>query len=105
MLYLIDEALNQVALFVQVLVIVALLGPIRARRNDCLCAGCFNHFDQRRRVIALIGNQRLYRVAFDQRLGQRAVVTLTSRQDESQRVAKRINRDVNLGRKAATTTP
>jgi hypothetical protein len=32
-------------------------------------------------------------------------VTLPSRQDEAQRIAQRINGDMNLGRKAAATAP
>jgi hypothetical protein len=46
----------------------------------------------------------LRRVAFDQGFSLRAVVTLTRRQNEAQRIAKRVNGDVNLSRKAAAAS-
>jgi hypothetical protein len=45
---LVDEALHQVALLVQVLVILSLLLAIRARRDDRLYALGFDSTDQRR---------------------------------------------------------
>lgn len=105
MLDLVDEALDQMALFVQVLVILTLLFSIGARRNHGLHPPGFDSFDQLGIIVAFVGQQHLCRVAFNQRLGLRAIVTLTRRQDEAQRIAKRINCYMNLGRKATAAAP
>ena len=83
MLDLINEALNQVALFVQMLIVLALLSAIGARRNHRLHAVGFDLTDQGGVVVAFVSQQRVCRVAFNQPPGLRAIVTLTSRQDEA----------------------
>ena len=63
----------------------------------------FDSFNQLRLIVAFISQPHLGRVAFNKSLGLRAIVTLASRQHEAQRIAKSVNGDVNLGRKAAAT--
>jgi hypothetical protein len=87
MLDLIDEAFNQVPLTIEVSIILSLLDAITPRRNDSLDACCGDGFDQLSVVVALIGDQRLAREAFNQDSGVRAVMTLAARQEQAERVA------------------
>ena len=105
MLDLVDEALNQVPLTIQVLIITSLLKAILLWRNHSLNAFGRERFDQCIRVVAFVSDQCLRLKAFNQGSSLRAVVTLTCGQDEAQRIAKCINGDMYLGRKSAATSP
>ena len=105
MLDLVDEAFNQVPLTIQVPIIISLLKAILLWRNHSLNAFGCQRFDQCIRVVAFVSDQRLWLKAFNQSSGLWAVVTLACGQDQAQRVAKCINGDMNLGRKATATSP
>jgi hypothetical protein len=85
-------------------IIFALHKAILLWRNHSLNVFGRERFDQCIRVVAFVGDQCLRLKAFDQGSGLRAVVTLACGQDEAQRIAKRINGDMNLGRKSAATS-
>ena len=105
MLDLVDEALNQVPLAIQVLIILSLLKAILLWWNHSLNVFDRESFDQCIRVVAFVSDQCLRLKAFDQCSSLRAVVTLACGQDKAQRIAKRINGDMNLRREAAATSP
>ena len=101
MLDLVDEAFDEMPLPVQVLVIFALLRSVNSRRDDRLDASGDQSFDEVRRVVALVADEHLHRVAFDERAGLRTLMALAAGQDEAQRVTQGINRQVYLRREAA----
>lgn len=56
----------------------------------------FDDFNQLGIIVAFVGQQHLCRVAFNQALRLWAIVTLARRQNEAQRIAERVNGDMNL---------
>lgn len=103
MLDLADEALDQMAFFVCVTINLTLFCAVAARRNDRFRPLFFDTFDEVCRIVTRISKQHLKVVVCGKCRRLRNVVTLATRQAESQWQAERINAQVNLGGKAATT--
>ena len=90
-------------LFVQMTVILALLVATGRGGNDRLRAALNNQIKKLSRIVGLVGNNVVGAETVDERGGLRDVMTLTSRQAETQRIAQTIDADVNLGAEATTT--
>ena len=91
------------ALFVQMTVMLALLIATGRGGNDRLRAAFNNQIKKLSRIVGLVGNDVVGTETVDERGGLRDVMTLTSRQTETQRIAQAIDADVNLGAEATTT--
>lgn len=98
-----DKTFDQVTLFVQVPVNLALLFAVSTRRNHCFRALFCDAVDEVRRIVAGVGNQRLELIRLDECRSLRNVVTFASRQAESKWQTERIRADVNFSGKATAT--
>ena len=100
MLDLVNEALDEMALLIKVLVVRDRLFAESSGWDHGLGAKgevCPEPFD----VVCLVGNDVLGREAIDQRLGLRAVVRLAGREDKAQRIAERVDGEVDFRGRAA----
>src|SRR2546423_4876584 len=105
MLDLVEEALDQIAVLVDVLVVGDGLRSRSGRWNDGRRPGICDAGAKPIGVIALVGQQMFERNAADQVLGLDDVVHLATGQDEANGVAKRIHAGADLGAQAAARTP
>jgi hypothetical protein len=100
---LVDEALDQMALLIEMPVIVPLFGAVFLGRNDCLGTVISNRLEQCIDIVGSVGNQMLELKGVDQRLGLCTVMALSASQDEAEWIAQCIDKDVNLGAESAPT--
>jgi hypothetical protein len=105
MLDLIEEALHQIAVLVNVLVVGNSLRSRAGRGNDGDGTDVCDTGAKPIGIIAFVGQQMFERNATDQVLGLEDVVDLATRQDEANGIAKRINARTDLGAQAAARTP
>ena len=98
---LVDEALDQVSLPVQVGIVVSTLFPVGPRRDHRCCTSLPDHLQEGISVIALIGDDIVKSVPGDQCLPLGDVVALAPGELEAQGVAQRINADVDFGAEPA----
>lgn len=105
MLHFVDEALDQVPLFVKVFVVVTLLSPRLRRRNNGLRALVNNVLNEVFGIIGAVADEIVGQLqkAYNQRFRLRDVMTLTGRQQKAQRVSQAIDAHVDFGAKAAAT--
>lgn len=101
----VEESLDQVAFRVECEVAVALDLAIGFWWDDRSDGADLEALDQRIRVISLVGEQSSRRDFGDQRFGLRDVVDLATRYAESQRIAERVDDDVDLCCQAAARPP
>ena len=102
----IEEALNQMALFVNKPVALAGLGPAATRRDDRLHAPFLDGLYERIGVIALVADKGLGTCGGQrqQSLGLTDVAGLSAGQNELQWVSQGIGDGVDLGAEAPTRT-
>ena len=105
MLDFVEEALDQIALLVDVLVIRDGLRARSGRRNDRLGTRLCDAQAKPIGVIAPVGQQMFERQAADEILGLEDIVHLAAGQDEADGIAKRIHTGADLGAQAAARTP
>jgi len=105
MLDLVEEALNQVAFLINVLVVRDGLRTGCNRGNHGRCADLGNASTKAICIVAFIGQEMFKRNPADQVLGLKDIVHLTTGQDEANGVAKRIHARTDLGAQAAARTP
>jgi hypothetical protein len=100
-LELVEEALDEVALFVEIGVVGgnASTGPIEG--NDSLSLGLCNGVSEVIGVVGLVGEDVQGGQTIDQRLSLGDVIALPGGEDEAYRVAESINGGVQLGGQAA----
>jgi hypothetical protein len=104
MLDFVDEAFDEVALLVAMLVVGDRLFS-RSEGGDHGIAAEGEKGSELVGVVSLIGNDVSGGKAVDQGLGLRAVVDLACRGDQTQRVAQSIDGDVDLGGQATARAP
>jgi hypothetical protein len=104
MLDLVEEALDQIAFPVDVLVVWDGLRPGAGRWNHGFCAGFCDASAKPISVVAFVG-QMIEGYAADQILDLEDVVHLASCQDEANGIAKRIYARTDLRAQAAARTP
>lgn len=101
MLELVEEALDAIALLVEVVVVGSRTGAVLSWRDDDLGAGGRNPFDQVVRVVALVGDGYLGGEAVDEFMREGDVVALSGRADQAERQAEGLGGRVDLGAQAA----
>ena len=77
---------------------------IRPRRNNHRCAVFADRFDKLFRIITFVGNETLKNETGNQIVCLAMVAHFAARQDKPERIAERINRQMNFGGKAAATS-
>ncbi len=97
----VDKPLDLLPFLVQMLVIITRHLPVLLRRDHGLAAPPLRRRHDRITVVCLVEDVGVRLVALDQWFGLRDVRRLARRQDELDRVAQAIDRDVDLGGKAA----
>jgi hypothetical protein len=100
----VDEPLDLLALFVQVLILITRHLPMLLGRDYCLGTLPLRRLHDGVAVVGLVGDERIRLMPRDQGLSLRDVRLLTGRQDEFDRVPQRIDRDVDLGAESAAGT-
>ena len=85
-------------------VVFALAFLIRPRRNNCRRAGFSDCLDKLLRIVTFVGNESFKNQTGNQIIGLPMVALLAARQDEPERVAERVGRQMNFGGKAAATS-
>ena len=104
MLDFIDETFYQMPFFVKMHIILAQFLAFGSGRNNRFGFVLFDDKpDKIIGIIRFIGNQPLKIKVGNQRFGLRNVVALTSGQNKAQRIAQRIDTDVNFGPEATFT--
>src|SRR5215216_3572497 len=101
----IDEAFNEVALFVEVSIVGNCARTVRVGRDH----SCHGEASQMRakpiRVESFVANDVLGRQISDQRLGLGRFVHLTGGVEQAQHIAESINGDVDFRAQSATRSP
>ena len=105
MLDLVEEALDQIAVLVDVLVVRDGLRSRSGRGNDGGGTSVCDAGAKPIGVIAFVGQEMFEGNTADQVLGLEDVVHLAARQDEANRIAKPIHARADLGAQAAARTP
>ena len=98
---LVKEALDDVALFIEVDVVGTLDFAVSFWRDDGLCAGLGDRLDKMIGIIALVGNGGARSDAVDKIMREGDVVALPGRPDQADRVAQRIASGVDFGAQPA----
>lgn len=93
----VEEAFNQIAIFVQVPIDGALLGPIGPRWNDGMRSLALDRSDKRVGIVPVVGKNAICRKACNQGLGLGDVGLLASRQDRPHWIPESVHRRMNLG--------
>ena len=101
LLELVDATLDQMALLVLLLVILARLGSVIARRDDRHTPAGFDEGNEGVAVIPAVGNDVVASQVAQQCFGLGDVMSLTGCELDDQRVAQGIYQDVNLGAESA----
>lgn len=97
-----EEALNDVALAIEALVVWLWLQCVRAIRNDRHGAIVDDSLPVRGAVVTLVGTDGEWRCRVVQQLRQdRPIVNLTARQDEVERSSQPVDHGMELRRAAA----
>ena len=99
---LIEHALDQVALLIEVAVILPRREPMASGRNHHRSALLLGRFHDVIGIVTFVGDDRLGRQPFEQGQGRVIVGARTCRQDEAQGIAVTVAGRVNLG---AQTSP
>jgi hypothetical protein len=102
---LVDESLDQVSLFVEVLAVRDSLRAGTLRWNDGLSTRVCNGGSKVIGVVALVGEQVFEGKTLDQALCLTDIGDLACRQDEADRIAEGIDGNVDLCAQAAARTP
>lgn len=103
MLNLVDETLHQMALFIEMLVILSLLDAVFARRNHGNRFMLKNEGNHSSAIIATVGDHMVADAPRQQSLGLGHVMPLTSGKQKAQRIAQTVDRHVNFGTESAAT--
>ena len=98
---LVDEAFDQMALPVQMPVIVGGFLAVRAGRNDRTQAPFQDMLTKLLGILPLVGNHVLSGIIGDQSIGLSDVMLLSPSQDEPQGITQGIHAHVDLGAKPA----
>jgi hypothetical protein len=98
---LVEEALDDVALFIEVGVVEPLNLAVSFRRDDGLCADLGNPVDDMVGIIAFVGDCRGSDNAIDKLGGEGDVIALTGRADQTDRIAEGIASRVEFGAQPA----
>ena len=102
MLDFVDETFNQMPFFVKMQVILAQFLAFGSGRNNRFGFVLFDDKpDKIIGIIGFIGNQPLKIKVEDQPFALSDVISLTPGQNKAQRIAQRIDTDVNFGAEAA----
>jgi hypothetical protein len=102
MLELADEALDDVALFVEMPVVGDGLGTTGVRRDDGEGADFGDGLADAVGVVRLVGDDVLGTLAVEQGLGLRGVVHLTCGEDDADELAQGVDQQVQLAAQPAT---
>lgn len=78
------------------LVVFALLFAIASRGHNDFCSALLEAFEKLFGIITFVSPENLEVEIFDKLIGLRLVVTLTSRQQKSQRIAQSIYSDMHF---------
>ena len=98
---LVEEALDDVALLVEIGVVGTLHLAVSFRRDDRRRSGLHDPLDEMVSVIALVGNRHARVEAVDKIMGKGNVVALAGTTDQTDRVAKRIAGGMDFGAQPA----
>lgn len=98
----VEEALDQVTLFVEMAIIVPGCFAVATRGDDRDSSHRFNQLNQSRRIVCFVGNHIVAIVTDQECIGLRAIMGLSGREHKVQWIAQGIHKGVNLGAKAAT---
>lgn len=98
---LVEEAFDQVAIFVDHSVEAAPLGCCRASRDHRNRAGCSNGIHGALAIIAFVGQNPVCAQPFEQWLDLGDVIALSTRENEANRIAQRIGCGMDLGAQPA----
>ncbi len=79
--------------------------PITTCRNYDFDTERSDSLDKRLRIITFVGNQTIKAQVFNQVVRLPVVALLAARQNKTNRVSKRVNRQMDFRRKTAARTP
>lgn len=97
MFELVEETLDEVALFVEFGVIGTLDLAVSLGGNDDLSPGFGDPVDEVVGIVSLVGQGGLGLEAVDERVGEGDIVALAGRADQPNRIAERVAGGVDLG--------
>jgi hypothetical protein len=98
---LIEEALDDIALLVEIYVVGTLELAVSFRRNDGFGAVLGDRFDEVVGIIALIGDRYARRDAIDKIMRKSDVIALSGSADQTDRIAESVAGGVNFGTQPA----
>jgi len=98
----VEETLDQIAIFVDVPIERAGCKPMGTRGDNRLAALRSDCFDEGIRVVTFVGHDEFCRLILDQCLGLLDIRDLSRRENNPQRIAQGIDRNMPLGRQSTT---
>ena len=101
----IKEAFHQIAILIDMSIIRSVFGAVAARRDQRLRACGLDIRDQRTCVLSLVADDGLGVQALNQGLSLPHVSHFAARQYPAQRIAQRIDREMDLGTQPAPRAP
>ena len=104
MLDAVEKAFDQIASAIQGPAVASLADPVRAWRNDGLGPCGSNRLDEGVGVVALVRDDCLHAQALDQLFRTRDVGSLTFGENQPQRPANGVDRQMQLGTQSAART-
>ena len=96
-----EESLDQISLLVDMTIERTGIESIGTRRNHCLTTLSRNRCDEGIRVVSFVGDDETRRLILDQRVGLIDIGNLASRENHAQRIAQRIDGNMQFGRQSA----
>jgi len=93
---LVEEAFDQVALLVDMPIVIVVAGAGSVERDDGLCPLGVDGLAEVVGVVGLVGQDVACRQALDERLGLGDVVALAAGEEEAHRIAERVDGDMEL---------
>ena len=100
-----EEALDQIAVLVQMRIVDPEFLSVGTRRDDRLSTAGLDTLNQGIGVVALVGDDRIGLDIGDQVGGEVDIGDLTRTQDQSQRVAQGVHSGVDFGAQSASRAP
>ena len=100
----IEKSFNEVAVFVNMVIVFSPNDTVFPAGDDCLCVSSHNAYDKRVGVVSFVSHNRQGIKSIDQGLGLRYVCSFAPGQKQTNGISQSIHRSMDFCRQSATRT-